>query len=144
MNGVVKILVVENHTPAAMTMVFLLTQAGFDVTAAHNGADGLELAFENKFDVIVLSVDLPDINGFKICRELKQRHISYRTPIIFVSKAYRPGGQAQAFEFGAADFIEGPICAGDFIERVYSQLEQANTRKDDLKAALNLTATMQM
>jgi len=68
----------------------LLIQAGFDVQLAAQGHQGMEIAQDRRFDLILLSANLPDINGFEICAELKQRHISRRTPIVFLS--HRCGG----------------------------------------------------
>jgi len=79
-----KILIVEDDTPVAMMMVHVLSRAGCDVRVANTGQKGMELARENKFDLITLDVDLPDISGFEICSELKQRHLSCHTPIVFI------------------------------------------------------------
>jgi len=78
MSDKLKILVVEDEMPVALMMVFLLSRVGYDVTTAHNGKKGIELASATRFDVITLDMDLPDIKGFEICRELKRRHISSR------------------------------------------------------------------
>jgi DNA-binding response OmpR family regulator len=125
MNGNGKILVVENETPTAMMIVSLLTQIGFDVQVAAKGEKGLAIAQERKFDLILLETNLPDISGFKICAELRQRHISYRTPVIFLSNQRGDEHREQALELGAADFIEKPFYAKDFISRVLSHLEES-------------------
>jgi two-component system catabolic regulation response regulator CreB len=119
-----KVLVVENGIPTAMMMVSLLTQAGFDVEATAKGRKGLEIAREQKFDLIILEARLPDISGLEICAEIKQRHISYRTPVIFLSAPSGDECREQALELGAADFIEQPFDARDFISRVLSHLEE--------------------
>ena len=106
-----------------MLMVSLLTQAGFDVTAAHTGQKGFEIATENKFDLIALDVALPGIDGFEICSDLKQRHISHTTPIVFVSQHSSMENQQRAFELGAADFIEQPFDPKEFLSRVCSCLK---------------------
>ncbi len=124
MNDKARILVVEDDMPLAMMVTFLLTQAGFDVTAAHDGHKAIELASENKFDLITLDVDLPDVSGFEVCGELKQRHISYQTPILFVSGRIDKADRQRAFELGAADFIEKPFDPKNFISRVLSRLEE--------------------
>lgn len=118
-----KVLVMDSQVPTAMLMVYLLTRAGFDVTTAHHGHKGFELATENKFDLIALDVDLPGLNGFDICNELKQRHISYQTPIIFVSGRTSNETRQRAFALGAADFIKKPFAAEDFLSRMHTQLE---------------------
>jgi len=85
MSGKKRILVIEDEMPVALMMVFLLSRVGYDVTTAHNGKKGIELASATRFDVITLDMDLPDIHGFEICHELKQRHVSRNTPIIFIT-----------------------------------------------------------
>ena len=105
MSEKIKVLVVEDDTAVAMMMTYLLSQAGFDVEPATTGRKGLDLATAQKFDLILSDVDLPDISGFDICRELKQRHISYRTPIILLSGNGTEERRVKAFEIGAADFI---------------------------------------
>jgi DNA-binding response OmpR family regulator len=119
-----KVLVVETEMPAAMRMVSLLTQVGFEVQVATRGRKGMEIAQEQKFDLILLEADLPDISAFKICAELKQRHISYRTPVIFLADPHGDRYRGQVLEAGAADLIEKPFRADDFISRVLSQLEE--------------------
>jgi DNA-binding response OmpR family regulator len=115
-----KILVVEDETPMAMMMVNLLTRVGYVVEVARTGHEAIELAAEEKFDAITLDVDLPDMLGFDVCRELKQRHISYRTPVLFLSSHVTEDRRQTAFEFGAADFIAKPFAALDFLNRIDS------------------------
>jgi len=122
-----KILIVENGIPTAMMMVSLLTQAGFDVEAAAKGEKGLEIAQEQKFDLILLDTYLPDISSIKICADLKQRHISYRTPIIFLSDQHGEEYRERALELGAADFIEKPFEASGFVSRISSHLKKTAT-----------------
>lgn len=123
MNDKKRILVMDGQTPVAMLMTFLLTRAGFDVTASHNGSKGFELATEKQFDLIVLDVELPGMDSFEICRELKQRHISYQTPILFVSKRAGAQDRQKAFGLGAADFIGKPLDADSFLSRISWHLE---------------------
>ncbi len=122
MSAKLKILVVENATPLAMLMVSLLTRAGCNVSAAHTGEKGMELALEKKFGLIVLAVELPGISGPEICAELKQRHLSRRTPIIFVAGQPCEEGRQRCLELGAADYIAKPFSASDFVSRVLSHI----------------------
>ena len=122
-----KVLVVENEIPTAMMMVSLLTQTGFDAQVATKGRKGLEIAQEQKFDLIVLETVLPDLSGLKVCAELKQRHISYRTPVVFLSNQRGDESRERALEFGAVDFIEMPFDAEDFVSRILSHLEETAT-----------------
>jgi DNA-binding response OmpR family regulator len=122
-----KVLVVEDEPAVASLMTFLLARAGYDVETAMNGRRGLELATKQTFNLITLDVDLPDINGFDICRELKQRHVSYRTPVIFLSGNCLEERRAKALELGAVDFVAKPFIVDDFMERVALYISTAET-----------------
>jgi DNA-binding response OmpR family regulator len=124
MNGKVKVLVMENEMPVAMMVVSLLTRIGFDVQVATKARKGLEIAQEQKFDLILLDATLPGISSYEIFEDLRQRHISYRTPIILLSDQHGEEYYEQALELRAADFIEKPFGAEDFIFRVLSHLEE--------------------
>jgi two-component system alkaline phosphatase synthesis response regulator PhoP len=121
-----KILIVEDDLPLAMMMAFLLTRAGCDVLTANTGEKGMEMALEKKFDLITLDVDLPDINGFELCHELKQRHFSRQTPVVFVSG--RPGEQdvQRGLETGAVDYLTKPFDPQEFTSRLLSHVRVAD------------------
>ena len=120
-----KILIIEDDTPVAMMMVHALSCAGCDALVANTGEKGMELARENKFDLITLDVDLPDISGFEICSELKQRHLSCHTPIVFISVRLCEKDRQRAFDLGAVDYITKPFDARDFVSRLLSQVGRA-------------------
>ncbi len=125
MKNKLKILIVEDDTPLAMMMVHVLTRAGCDVVVANTGRKGMELAQENKFDIITLDIDLTDINGFEICRELKQKHHSRHTPVVFVSG--RPCEQdiQRGLELRAVDYITKPFGV-EFVPRLLSHIQGKN------------------
>jgi cyclic di-GMP phosphodiesterase len=117
-----KILIVEDDTPLAMMMVHVLSRAGCDVQVASTGKKGLELAQENRFDLITLDIDLPDGNGLALCSELRQRHLTRNTPIVFVSARSTIENQQRALELGAVDFIEKPFGV-EFAPRLLSHVK---------------------
>jgi len=121
-----RILIVEDQTPAAMMMIGALTQAGCDVQVAHTGQKGLALARENEFELIVLAVELSDINGFEICDELRQRHLSRRTPIILTARELRDQDQQRSQKIGAVDYILKPFDLADFVRRILSAVKSPN------------------
>ena len=123
-----KVLIVEDDTPLAMFMVNVLSRAGCEVQVAHTGKKGIELGQEKKFDLIALDIDLPDLCGLAVCRELKQRHIARHTPIVFVSaqsdEEYRQRGR----DAGAVDYITKPFDATDFISRIVAHVKDSPSR----------------
>ena len=116
MTGKTRILIVEDDMPLALLMVRVLAQAGCDVQFARNGKKGMEMAQEQKFDLIALDVQLPDT--FEMCRDLKQRHISRRTPVIFISASSRQEDMAEAKKQGAVDCITKPFDVTDLMYKV--------------------------
>jgi DNA-binding response OmpR family regulator len=118
-----KILVVENELPVAMLMVHLLSEAGCEVEAAHTGRKAMALAREIPFDLIALGVDLPDVDGFEICDELKQWHITRRTPVILISNRSFTEDSQRSLEAGAADHIMKPFQSAGFVQRIVSVIE---------------------
>jgi len=118
-----RILVVEDDTPLAMMMVQVLSRAGCDVLVAHTGEKGMKLAQENKFDLITLDVDLPDINGFEVCSQLKHRHHSRHTPIVFISGRPHEEDVQRGLELGAVDYITKPFDAMHFASRLLSHIK---------------------
>jgi len=120
-----KILLAESDTPLAMLIVSLLTGAGCDVVVAPNSQKGIELAKEARFDLFALDVDLPDMNGFAVCDELKQRHISRNTPIIFIAGSLCENDLRRGLELGASDFITKPFDGEEFVQCLLSHVKQA-------------------
>jgi DNA-binding response OmpR family regulator len=119
-----KILIVEDEMPLAMLMINVLTMVGCDVEAAHTGKKALEKAAETKFDLITLDISLPDADGFFLCKELKQRHISRNTPVIFISASPHEDHRQQSLRLGAVDYIEKPFNAGNFVSRLLSHIKK--------------------
>jgi DNA-binding response OmpR family regulator len=125
MMNAAKILVIEDEAAVAALMTFLLTREGYDVQTAFTGKAGMELATTRKFSLILSDVNLPGINGFDLCRELKQRHISRLTPIILLSGNDHEERRAKALELGAVDFIAKPFDVAEFISRIRSFIKES-------------------
>jgi cyclic di-GMP phosphodiesterase len=118
----VSILIVEGDMPSATMMVHLLSQTGCDVLVANTGEKGMVLAHENKFDLIIVNVDLPDIGGFEICSELKQRHHSRHTPIVVIAMRPSEKDRQHGLELGAVDYIVKPFEGSEFAPRIFSHI----------------------
>lgn len=123
-NKKIRILIVEDETPVAMMMTFLLARAGCETEVATAGAMVMQMAQEGDFDLITLDVDLPDGNGFNLCSRLKGHPRLRDTPVIFVSGRLRDENQQRAIELGAVDFIEKPFGASEFVSRVLACARQ--------------------
>jgi DNA-binding response OmpR family regulator len=117
-----KILVVEDDMPVAMMIASLLTRAKCEVVVAQTAAEGVQLAERGAFNLVTLDIQLPDLNGFDLCRRLRRNPRLSGTPIIFVSG---PCGQdlQRSFDAGAADHIAKPFEALGFASRILSHIK---------------------
>ena len=135
-----RILIVEDHTPVAMMMVFLLARGGCDVQVASTGKKGLEMAEENRFDLITLDMDLSDMSGCEICSELKQKHLSRITPVVFVTGRLNEQDVQRGLEVGAVDYITKPFEVTDFVFRIISHAKANSCPSDVLDENTNANA----
>jgi DNA-binding response OmpR family regulator len=113
-----KILIVEDELQLTFLMVNVLTRIGCDVDAAPTGKKAMELAAEKQFDLITLDIGLPDVSGLDLCIQLKERHISRNTPIVFVSAKPGETDIQEGMRRGAVDYITKPFEVTDFIYRI--------------------------
>jgi DNA-binding response OmpR family regulator len=125
MSDKTKILIIEDEPGVSMMMVYLLARAGCEVATAWNAEKGMQLAQNGDFDLIALDVDLPGMNGFEICRRLKEDARLRHTPIVFVSGRPCDEDVRRGLELGAADYIIKPFEMTDFIFRIISHARRA-------------------
>lgn len=121
-----KILVVEDQPEVLTTATLLLEQAGFEVIGAPTGMEGIRLSQNQEFDLIILDVNLPEKNGFEVCAWLKQDFRFSRTPIIFACGHWTEENRRRARELGAVDFIDKPLDAPLFLQKIFSHLKPAH------------------
>ena len=115
-----KILVVDDEISVGTMIVFLLTRGGCDADMARNADQALQLAQVREFDLITLDVELPGTTGFAIYQRLREIPRLKDTPVVFVSGRPTIENMQRAFDLGAADFIEKPFDARDFLSRILS------------------------
>ncbi len=102
-----RVLVVDDEVLLAATLRRGLRAQGFVVELAHDGVDGLDLAATGDFDVIVLDIMLPRLNGYEVIRELRQRRIW--TPVLMLSAKDGDYDMVDAFDLGADDYLTKPF-----------------------------------
>lgn len=114
---------IEDEAQIAEMAKELLTDAGCETTVVHTGKAGIELASERKFDLITLDIGLPDMNGFEICRRLKEGHLSRLTPVVFISGQPSNEHRKRGLELGAVDFIAKPFDTSKFALQLLSHVK---------------------
>lgn len=93
-----------------------------EVISAYNGDQAMELAVSSPVDVILLDVEMPDINGFDLCRRLKSEPSCVNTPIIFLTGASSPEDRVMGLDLGATDYVIKPFHPAEFQARVRAAL----------------------
>ncbi|MEM7142042.1 MAG: response regulator transcription factor [Actinomycetota bacterium] len=102
-----RILVVDDEERLAKSIARGLEADGFDVDVVHDGADGLWRAREGAYSAIVLDIMLPSMNGYEVCRTLRDEDIW--TPILMLTAKDGEYDEAEGFEFGADDYLRKPF-----------------------------------
>ena len=115
------ILVVEDEKPISDILKFNLEKEGFKVRQAFDGEEGLNLAKENDFDLILLDVMLPKMDGFNVLREVRAVK---QTPIIMVTAREEEIDKVLGLELGADDYITKPFSIQEVIVRVKAVLRR--------------------
>lgn len=109
------ILLVEDELTLAETLRYNLEREGYSVLMAADGIQGLELARRNQPDLIVLDIMLPRLDGFSVCRILRQES---DVPIIMLTARQDEVDRIAGLELGADDYISKPFSLGEFLARV--------------------------
>jgi twitching motility two-component system response regulator PilG len=118
-----RILVVDDDENILNLEKTILEQKGFDVTSAAGGARALEVLAQRTFDLILLDVMMPEVDGFSVCRKIKDDARLKDIPVIFLTA--KGGGEALAegFESGAVMYINKPFTANKLLTIVNTMLE---------------------
>ena len=129
MRRTAKILVVEDNALNLELVRDVLTVAGYDVVEATDGAAGVELAFLEKPDLILMDLQLPGLGGLEATRRLRESEETAAIPIVAVTAHAMVGDDAKALAAGCDGFITKPINVREFTASVARFLEQAATRR---------------
>ncbi|HUC93729.1 MAG TPA: response regulator transcription factor [Paenibacillus sp.] len=119
----VRILVVEDEPTLARLLSYNLTQEGYETTVSDNGAEGLQTALQRPFDLIVLDIMLPGMNGFDVLTKLRQNGI--RTPVIILTARNAEEEVVQGLKHGADDYITKPFGVAELLARVSAVLRRS-------------------
>ena len=129
-----RILIVEDEESIADLEKDYLELSGFEVEVANDGEIGLKKGLEGEFDLIILDLMLPEVDGFDICRQVREEK---NTPIIMVSAKKDDIDKIRGLGLGADDYITKPFSPSELVARVkahlarYERLIGSNTPEND-------------
>lgn len=117
-----RILIVEDERNIALGMIYNLEKRGYAVEAADRGDKGLEIALSKEFDLLILDVMLPALDGFKICARLRAERIT--TPILMLTARGETENRVKGIRLGADDYLSKPFNLEELLARVESLLRR--------------------
>lgn len=129
------VLLIEDEESIASFVAMYLEKEGFAVVSAVTGAAGLALAREKQPRVILLDLMLPDIDGFEICRQLRQES---EVPIIMLTARDASTDKVLGLELGADDYITKPFDPRELVARVKSLLRRSEVMANGADAPLSV------
>jgi len=136
------VLVIDDDTASVALIIQHLQDAGYRTSHAEQGETGLIIAERYQPDVIILDVDMPDIDGFKVCEELKSRLCTTDIPVIFLTGVdYNESLVTRCFELGASELLTKPFNKTDFLARVRVVLRERALREAYRRLATEDPAT---
>jgi len=122
------VLLVEDDASIREIATLGLKDAGFRVTAAVDGREGLARALHDPFDVIVLDVMLPSLDGFQVCREIRKQS---RVPILMLTARTDTVDVVVGLESGADDYVTKPFEMPELVARVRAVLRRAQAAPEE-------------
>ena len=130
-----RILIIEDEEAIADLEKDYLELSGFEVSICNNGKEGLQTALAEDFDLIVLDLMLPGVDGFEICKQIREEK---NTPILMVSAKKDDIDKIRGLGLGADDYITKPFSPSELVARVkahlsrYDRLIGSNAQKNEI------------
>lgn len=126
-----RILVVDDDLDTLRLVGLMLQRQGYEIIAASNGAQGLEKAFAEKPDLILLDVMMPDMDGYEVTRRLRSNPITSTTPILMFTAKTQIDDKVTGFEVGADDYLTKPTHPTELQAHVRTLLARNPKKKTD-------------
>ena len=124
------VLVVDDHETNRDILSRYLQRRGHRVWTASGGRQAISLLAGRPFDLVLLDIVMPDMNGYQVLQQLKADEALSRIPVIFISSLDDTPGKVQAFRSGGVDYVTKPFQADEVIARVENQLKISRLQKE--------------
>lgn len=126
-----RILVIDGNLGLAELVRLILGNEGYDVTIARSGEEGYQQALHLRPDLILMDVVLPGMDGYTLCRQLRQKPATRSIPILILSSKTDIADKVAGFEAGADDFLNKPFQPAELTYRIRSLLARFQPSEDD-------------
>lgn len=113
-----RVLIIEDEKSLSMAVKELLVCEGFLVDTAFNGVDGLDNALSGIYDVIILDITLPKMNGFEVLQEIRKNQVS--SAVLLLTAKSETEDKVNGFKYGTDDYLTKPFATEELIARVWA------------------------
>lgn len=134
-----QILLIDDDHELAELLVDYLTQQNFTVQCCFDGQSGLEIAYNNNFDLILLDVMMPKLNGFEVLKALGN---TFKTPILMLTAKGDHNDKIQGLELGADDYLAKPFHHQELLARINAILRRVHIETEKHNQALPAAETI--
>jgi len=117
------ILIVDDVPKNIQVIANLLGDDEYDISYATNGKQALDQVEETSFDLVLLDVMMPEMDGYEVCREIKKRQFANEIPIIFITAKTDEDSLLEAFDAGGQDYVTKPFKAPELMARIKTHLK---------------------
>ena len=135
-----RVLLVEDDTSTAKTIEMMLKSEGYICDCTDLGEDGLEIGKIYDYDLIILDLMLPDMDGYEVLRRLRSSKV--KTPILILSGLSEPDQKVKGLGFGADDYLTKPFDKGELIARIQAIVRRSKGYSESIirtgRIAVNL------
>ena len=135
-----RVLLVEDDTSTAKSIQLMLKSEGYVCDCTDLGEDGLEIGKLYDYDIIVLDLMLPDIDGYEVLRRLRQARV--RTPILILSGLAEPDKKVKGLGFGADDYLTKPFDKAELIARIQAVVRRSKGYSESVIRTGKLTVNL--
>ena len=126
-----KVLIVDDEEHIRELIKFNLKKEGYDTEVAVNGTKALKLIREIKFDLILLDLMLPEIDGLEVCKEIRRNEETSDIPVMMITAKGEEFDKVLGLELGADDYITKPFSIRELMARVKALLRRSNVKKEE-------------
>jgi len=126
-----RIAVIEDDADLSFTIRLNLEREGFTVATFGNGHEGLAAVQHGGFDFLILDLNLPDIDGFTICRELRRTTATAKLPILILTARASEQDRVTGLELGADDYLVKPFSVRELLARIAAILRRSGATQSD-------------
>jgi len=124
-----KVLIVDDEKDIADLISDVLTDEGFETVIKNNGEDAVKAATQDLFDLIILDIMMPKMNGTEVCTQIRDK---VNCPIIFVTAKNHLVDKLVGFEIGADDYITKPFTIEELVARVKAHIRRSNRQNKNI------------